>query len=251
MTALPTPSTAAASVTRLLIVDDDPDIRDLLAAYLGDYGYEVDKAGNGDEMHALMHEHHYQLLVLDLMLPGEDGLSLCRNLRQQSDLPVIMLTARGDPLDRVIGLEMGADDYLPKPFEPRELVARIQTVLRRSRNGAKQKQDVAPIAYRFAGWHLSVLRRQLTTPSNMVVPLSNAEFRLLMVFLDAPHRVLSRDLLLDLARGRSIEAFDRSIDLLVSRVRQKLSDDPREPKLIKTIRGEGYVFDAEVVACAD
>ncbi|KAF0813156.1 Transcriptional regulatory protein OmpR [Andreprevotia sp. IGB-42] len=247
-----TPAPTSQNQPRLLIVDDDPDIRDLLADYLAGFGYTVDKAADGVAMREQMAAHgDYDLLVLDLMLPGDDGLTLCRQLRQQSNVPVIMLTARGDPFDRIVGLEIGADDYLSKPFEPRELVARIQTVLRRSRAAAAGPMETAPAAFAFAGWHLSISRRQLKAPNGLVIPLSNAEFKLLLVFLDAPRRVLSRDRLLDLARGRSIEAFDRSIDLLVSRLRQKLSDDPREPQLIKTIRGEGYVFDAVVAACAD
>jgi two-component system OmpR family response regulator len=178
--------------------------------------------------------------VLDLMLPGEDGLSLCRWLRAESDIPILMLTARCEPTDRIIGLELGADDYMAKPFEPRELVARIQTILRRVRDDrTEQRANI-----RFDNWRLNSVLRQLIADNGLVVPLSNAEFRLLWVFIERPRRVLSREQLLDAARGRSIEAFDRSIDLLVSRLRQKLGDDPKAPQLIKTVRGEGYLFDA-------
>ncbi len=172
--------------------------------------------------------------------PGEDGLSLCRWLRSTSDIPILMLTARCEPTDRIIGLELGADDYMAKPFEPRELVARIQTVLRRVRDERSDQRSTI----RFNTWRLNSVLRQLIAPDGLVVPLSNAEFRLLRVFIERPHRVLSREQLLDAARGRSIEAFDRSIDLLVSRLRQKLADDPKNPQLIKTVRGEGYLFDA-------
>ncbi|OHR99752.1 DNA-binding response regulator, partial [Pseudomonas sp. HMSC75E02] len=181
-----------------------------------------------------------------LMLPGEDGLSLCRYLRSESDIPILMLTARCEPADRIIGLELGADDYMAKPFEPRELVARIQTILRRVRGDEGRNEPRAQV--RFDQWRLDSVLRQLHSPDGLVVPLSNAEFRLLWVFLERPRRVLNRELLLDAARGRAIEAFDRSIDLLVSRLRQKLGDDPRSPRLIKTVRGEGYLFDVRDIA---
>ena len=178
------------------------------------------------------------------MLPGEDGISLCRSLRTKSDIPILMLTARGEAIDRIVGLEVGADDYIVKPFEPRELVARIQTILRRTRgareNIKEQKEAV------FMGWRLNFVLRQLVSPEELVIPLSNAEFRLLTVFVEHPNRVLTREFLLDAARGRNMDIFDRSIDILVSRVRQKLNDDPRTPSLIKTVRGEGYLFDAKV-----
>jgi two-component system OmpR family response regulator len=178
------------------------------------------------------------------MLPGEDGLSLCRNLRAKSDIPILMLTARGEAMDRIIGLEVGADDYIVKPFEPRELVARIQTILRRARgNGENSKEQKEAV---FMGWRLNFILRQLVSPEELVIPLSNAEFRLLAVLIEHPNRVLTRDFLLDVARGRNMDVFDRSIDILISRVRQKLNDDPRTPSMIKTVRGEGYLFDAKV-----
>ncbi|QJD29270.1 response regulator [Methylococcus geothermalis] len=239
-----------APTTRILIVDDDVEIRNLLGGYLSRFGMEAVGAHDGAEMKKALAETSFDLVVLDLMLPGEDGLSLCRSLRTESDIPVIMLTARGDPMDRVVGLELGADDYVAKPFEPRELVARIQTILRRARHEREtESPEASDIAVEFEGWRLHRVLRQLTSPDGMVVPLSNAEFRLLSVFIERPNRILTRDQLLDYARGRAMEVFDRSIDLLVSRLRQKLQDDPRNPKLIKTIRGEGYFFSAQVSKC--
>jgi len=239
-----------APTTRILIVDDDVEIRNLLGGYLSRFGMEAVGVHDGAEMKKALAESSFDLVVLDLMLPGEDGLSLCRSLRGESDIPVIMLTARGDPMDRVVGLELGADDYVAKPFEPRELVARIQTILRRARHEREtESPEASDIAVEFEGWRLHRVLRQLTSPEGMVVPLSNAEFRLLSVFIERPNRILTRDQLLDYARGRAMEVFDRSIDLLVSRLRQKLQDDPKNPKLIKTIRGEGYFFSAQVSKC--
>ena len=235
---------------RILVVDDDQDIRSLLCDYLARFGMEAVGAPNGVAMRQALAAGEFDLIVLDLMLPGEDGLSLCRALRTDSNTPIIMLTARGDPMDRVVGLELGADDYVAKPFEPRELVARIQTVLRRTRSGAEPVPAAAEETgdtVVFEGWRLHRLLRQLTAPDGVVVPLSNAEFRLLTTFIERPNRVLTRDQLLDDARGRAMEVFDRSIDLLVSRLRQKLNEDPRNPRLIKTVRGEGYLFDAKVM----
>lgn len=227
----------------LLIVDDDPDIRDLLAHYLQSYGMQCLCVGNGQAMRDALQNQRFDLIILDLMLPGEDGLSLCRHVRSVSDTPIIMLTARGESADRVVGLELGADDYVVKPFDPRELVARIHTILRRARGTtAPGEQDTV----QFAGWKLSHLKREITTPMQLVVPLSNAEYRLLCAFLERPQRILSREQLMDAARGRTVEAFDRSIDLLVSRLRQKLGDDPKQPQLLKTVRGEGYLLDCKV-----
>ncbi|SCK19037.1 response regulator [Vogesella sp. LIG4] len=233
----------SAQATRLLIVDDDPDIRSLLADYLQGYGMQCLTVADGQAMRACLAQERVDLIILDLMLPGEDGLALCRQLRAEGDTPIVMLTARGETADRVVGLELGADDYVVKPFDPRELVARIHTILRRSRrNGAPlEVQEV-----HFAGWTLHHIKREVTTPEQLLVPLSHAEYRLLCVFLERPQRVLSREQLLDAARGRAIEAFDRSIDLLVSRLRQKLGDDPKAPRLLKTVRGEGYLLDCKV-----
>lgn len=251
--------------TRALVVDDDLDIRELLCNYLARYGIEAEGVGDGVAMRSRLLAGAFDIVVLDLMLPGEDGLSLCKWLRSVSQVPVIMLTARGEPMDRVVGLELGADDYMAKPFEPRELVARIQSILRRaaipqavpmasdnasgSGNVAGSEAAFADAIVHFNQWQLNRVLHQLTSPSGVIVALSNAEFRLLSTFLAHPFRILSRDQLLDEARGRSIEAFDRSIDLLVSRLRQKLLDDPREPALIKTVRGQGYLFNARVTPC--
>jgi two-component system OmpR family response regulator len=232
--------------TRALIVDDDKEICALLCSYLADFGIEARGVHDGAAMRRAIAEQAPDVIILDLMLPGEDGLTLCRQLRSSGNIPVIMLTARGEPADRVVGLELGADDYVVKPFDPRELVARVHTVLRRARGdgGLASGGDIERV--RFDGWTLDVSTRQLTTPREVVVPLSNAEFRLLWTFIERPRRVLNRDQLMDAARGGSSTAYDRSIDLLVSRLRQKLDDDPRDPKLLKTIRGEGYLFDARI-----
>lgn len=232
--------------TRILIVDDDPEIRQLLSGYLTGFGFAATGVGDGDGMRAALAADTYDLVILDLMLPGENGLTLCRELRSTGNLPIIMLTARGEYADRVVGLELGADDYVVKPFDPRELVARINTVLRRLKVAGDRQEPGLADEVGFAGWRLNRTTRQLTSPRKLVVPLSNAEFRLLWTFIESPQRILSRDQLLDAARGKMAEAFDRSIDLLVSRLRQKLDDDPKAPALIKTIRGEGYLFDARV-----
>ena len=231
---------------RALLVDDDEPIRELLCGYLARFNIEARGVADGAGMRQALAEENFDVVVLDLMLPGEDGLSLCRYLRSESDIPILMLTARCEPAGRIIGLELGADDYMAKPFEPRELVARIQTILRRVRGDEGRNEPRAQV--RFDQWRLDSVLRQLHSPDGLVVPLSNAEFRLLWVFLERPRRVLNRELLLDAARGRAIEAFDRSIDLLVSRLRQKLGDDPRSPRLIKTVRGEGYLFDVRDIA---
>lgn len=230
----------------ILVVDDDLEIRQLLQAYLEQNGYRVTTVGEGKAMNRVLAEQRIDLVVLDLMLPGTDGLELCRNLRVQSKVPIIMLTARGDEMDRILGLEMGADDYLPKPFNPRELLARIKVVLRRSTSLPYDQPESAPQAIRFAGWTLDPIARHLKSSAGIVVPLSGAEYRLLKVFLEHPNRILNRDQLLDLTQGREAEPFDRSIDVLVSRLRRRLEDDPKEPGIIKTVRGEGYVFAVQI-----
>lgn len=229
-----------------LVVDDDAQIRELLSTYLIGFGIHADGVGDGNDMRTALLAKLYDIVILDLMLPGEDGLALCRELRNQSRLPVIMLTARGETTDRIVGLELGADDYVVKPFDPRELVARIHTVLRRTTG--KDVPITSNDEIQFNGWILHRATRQLTTPDKLVVPLSNAEFRLLWAFIEKPQRILSREQLLDAARGKGSDVFDRSIDLLVSRLRQKLGDDPRSPFLIRTVRGEGYLFDAQISA---
>jgi two-component system OmpR family response regulator len=231
----------------ILIVDDDAEIRRLLGDYLRRNGLRTTAVADGKAMWSALETERIDLVVLDLMLPGEDGLTLCRKLRADSDLPVIMLTARGDETDRIVGLEMGADDYVPKPFSPRELLARIKVVLRRARSLPRNLRPEEARALHFAGWTLDTTTRNLLSPQGVVVALSGAEYRLLKVLLTHPNRVLNRDQLLDLTRGREAEPFDRSIDVQVSRLRQRLGDDPREPALIKTVRGEGYVLAAQVV----
>lgn len=232
----------------ILVVDDDREIRDLLSRFLIKHGLRVTAARDGQEMMRALGECGIDLVVLDVMMPGEDGLSLCRRLRAQSSLPVIMLTAMGEDTDRIIGLEMGADDYVAKPFNPRELLARIKAVLRRTQSlptaAAPDEADVL----RFDGWALDLGSRRLTSPEGEDVTLSTGEYELLYAFVTHPRRVLSRDQLLDLARGRSAVPFDRSIDIQVMRLRRKIEPDPKEPRLIKTVRGGGYIFAAEVGA---
>jgi two-component system OmpR family response regulator len=225
----------------ILIVDDHREIRDLVSRALAKEGFRVSDAADGRAMHKVLAAGRIDLILLDLMLPGEDGLSLCRTLRAESDIPVIILTAKGDEVDRVVGLEMGADDYLPKPFGSRELIARIKAVLRRSR-----AQGVAAEGrgkrYRFDQWILDTAVRELVGKDGVTVPLSTGEYDLLIVLVERPQRVLSRDQLLDLARGRAASGLDRSIDTQVSRLRKKLEVDPGDPKIIKTVWGGGYMF---------
>jgi two-component system OmpR family response regulator len=233
---------------RCLVVDDDGEIRRSVGDYLQRFGMTVASAANGAEMRRLASAGGIDVVVLDLMLPDENGLALCKWVQETHGLPVIMLTAQGDPASRVLGLELGADDYLGKPFEPRELVARIHAVVRRARKGAATgSHEFARIAS-FEGWSFDRLLRQLVSPDRVVVALSSAEFRLLSAFVERPGRVLSRDRLIELTRAPGVEVNDRSIDLAVSRLRQKLGDSSREPRLIRTLRGEGYLFDAQVSA---
>jgi two-component system OmpR family response regulator len=214
----------------------------LVRRFLGDHGYRVSTAPNGTSMTKVLADAAIDLIVLDLMMPGEDGLTLCRNLRAESEIPVIMVTAMGEETDRIVGLKMGADDYLAKPFNPRELLARIKAVLRRTGGARERAPREAPERLRFLGWTLLPAARELIDPEETLVPLSTAEFALLMAFVSRPGRVLSRDQLLDLARGRDSRAFDRAIDTLVSRLRRKLDDQPRNPQIIRTVRGGGYLF---------
>jgi len=230
----------------VLVVDDDLDIRSLLRDYLEKNGYRVTAVGDGKCMWAAFDEARPDILVLDVMLPGTDGLTLCRNVRARSGIPIIMLTARGEETDRIVGLEMGADDYLPKPFSPRELLARIKSVLRRARTLPDNLQPEAARRIRFAGWTLDIATRNLLSPAGVVVALSGTEFKLLRIFLAHPNRVLNRDQLIDLMLSRDASPFDRSIDVQVSRLRHRLDEDAKEPAIIKTVRGEGYVFAAAV-----
>jgi len=234
----------------ILVVDDDADIRQLVGDYLRRNGLRVSQAADGREMRATLETSDVDLIVLDVMMPGEDGLSLCRNLRagKHRAVPVVMLTARDDETDRIIGLEMGADDYVVKPFSSRELLARITAVIRRARMLPPNLQvSEAARLIGFGSWRLDTSARHLLDEAGTVYPLSGGEFRLLRVFIDHPQRVLSRDQLLNLTQGRDAELFDRSIDLLVSRLRQRLGDGAREQTFIKTVRSEGYVFSQPVV----
>jgi len=227
----------------ILVVDDDREIRDLLSRFLVKHGYRVTTAREGREARKTMADAAIDLVVLDLMMPGEDGLAFCREVRASSDIPIIMLTAMGEETDRVVGLELGADDYLPKPFSPRELLARIKAVLRRSSAGIdRQPAGSGTDVIRFAGWTLDSASRRLTSPEGALVTLSTGEFDLLLAFIEHPQRVLNRDQLLDLARGRSAIPFDRSIDVQVSRLRRKIEADPKTPQIISTVRGGGYMF---------
>jgi two-component system OmpR family response regulator len=231
---------------RLLVVDDDHEIRSLLSTLLSSRGYKVKTARDEREMRHILRSSRIDLVILDIMLPGKDGLTICRELRASQSIPIIMLTARGDPTDRVVGLEIGADDYLPKPFDVRELEARIKAVLRRSpaRAGSGDCNSASTLV--FAGWRLDVRQRQLHSPEGAEVDLTTGEFDLLQVFAERSQRVLSRDQLLDLARGRDATPFDRSIDIQVSRLRRKIECDPQAPELIKTVRGGGYLFTPSV-----
>lgn len=230
----------------LLVVDDDRDIRTLVAQFLSKHGYRVTAVRDGAEMMKALDGARIDLIVLDLMLPGEDGLSLCRRLRATSATPIIMLTAMGEETDRIVGLEMGADDYLAKPFSPRELLARIKAVLRRA--SAPQTVGEGATVLRFEGWSLDLTKRELRSADGVLVQLSAGEYDLLVAFVEHPQRVLTRDQLLDLARGRAAVPFDRSIDVQVSRLRRKIEPDPAEPTLIKTVRGGGYLFTPTVTA---
>jgi len=229
---------------RILVVDDDPDLTSLLDGYLAGQGFEVVAAGDGAAMRAAIERARFDLVILDVMLPGEDGLALCRSLRTASRIPILMLTARGDELDRIIGLEMGADDYLPKPFHPRELLARIRSILRRVDERGEDERKAREFA--FAGWTLDLGARHLVGTDGAVVPLSTGEFRLLQALVENANRVMSRDRLTEALAGREAGPFDRSVDVMVSRIRRRLGDDAREPRLIKTVRSEGYVLAAKV-----
>jgi two-component system, OmpR family, response regulator len=232
----------------LLVVDDDKELCLLLSKFLAEQGYRVSIAHDGPAMTGILEASRVDLVVLDLMLPGEDGLALCRRLRSTGTLPIIMLTAMGDEVDRIVGLEMGADDYLAKGSNPRELLARIRAVLRRA--GAPDTSTSAEKSriLEFAGWRLDVAQRQLFSPSNALVSLRAGEFDLLLALAERPQRVLTRDQLLDLSRGRTANNFDRSVDVQISRLRRKVEVDTKVPALIKTVRNGGYVLAANVVA---
>jgi two-component system OmpR family response regulator len=227
----------------ILVVDDQKEICEVVQQYLSSEGYRVSVANDGGGMRRVMGQAEVDLVILDLMLPGEDGLTLARQLREESTVGIIILTGRGETVDRIIGLEMGADDYLPKPFHLRELLARVKSVLRRASSRAqKEKPSGARARARFAGWHLDLSTRELVSPDGGEVRLTTGEFDLLAAFVNNANQVLSRDRLLDLARNREAGPFDRTIDVQVGRLRRKLEPDPQNPTMIKTVRGTGYIF---------
>lgn len=239
---LPFPAAAASEAEpHVLVVDDDGEIRTLVAKFLRDNGFRVSTARDGREMRDVLAAAAINLVVLDIMLPGTNGLDLARDLRRTSSLPIVMLTAKGDETDRVVGLEIGADDYIAKPFSPRELLARIKAVLRRV-NIAPVVSGTAGKLFRFEGWTLDPARRELTDPAGVVVDLSTGEYDLLLSFIEGPQRVLSRDQLLDRAHNRVASGFDRSIDVQISRLRRKIEPTEDAAPMIKTVRGAGYMF---------
>jgi two-component system OmpR family response regulator len=229
----------------ILIVEDDPQTRDLIARYLREHSLTVGTVTNGREMDRYLAQNQVDLIVLDLMLPGEDGLSVCRRLRVESSTPIIILTAKGEDLDRILGLEMGADDYLPKPFNPRELLARINAVLRRQSSGLAGSTGVIATRLTFRGWMIDFRLRELRDPEGAQVPLTSAEFDLLQAFCERPGRILTRDKLLSMTRGRPGGAFGRSVDVLVSRLRRRL-DRTEGTSVIRTVRTGGYIFTPDV-----
>lgn len=233
-------------MSHLLIVDDDLEVLDLLRKFFVQQGYDVDVATDGVALWAALERQMPDLIILDLMMPGENGLTLCQRLRQQHSMPVIMLTAMGELSDRVVGLEMGADDYVSKPFDARELLARVRAVLRRVGEVRPLTGQVPHPLIKFCDWQLDLTRRELRSPDQVMIPLSAGEFDLLLVFVEHPQRILTRELLLDLARGRTHEAFDRSIDVQVSRLRRKLEIDSKRPEMIRTVRNGGYLFTPSV-----
>jgi two-component system OmpR family response regulator len=232
----------------ILLVEDERTIREPLVSYLTQNGLRVSAAASAEEGRNILAAHAVDLILLDLMLPGEDGLSLCHRLRAAGGMPIIIITAKAEATERIVGLELGADDYVTKPFDARELLARIKAVLRRAQGGPVQVNAPSARAYGFGDWVLRTGERDLVDPEGTIVPLSGGEYGLLLAFVTHPRRVLNRDQLLDLSRGREAGPLDRSIDNQVSRLRRRLNDDPRDPALIKTVWGGGYVFSADVSA---
>ena len=242
----PDPQFAAAADPRVLVVDDDPIVRELVADYLTKHDVRVTAVSDGKAMGETLANEVVDLIVLDLKLKTEDGMNLARRLREESTIPIIMLTGRTDEADRVMGLELGADDYITKPFSPRELLARIRTVLRRRSAEVRQGRPEGIRAYRFDGWELNLNTRKLKRPDGDVLALSKGEFSVLVVFLGAAHRVLSRDQILDMSRLHNDEVYNRAVDLQIMRLRRKIEPDPAAPKYIKTERGAGYIFGVNV-----
>jgi two-component system OmpR family response regulator len=239
---------AMTAAPHILVVDDDRRIRASLGGFLTGHGLRVTGAADGAVMFSALATGRFDLIVLDIMMPGDDGLTVCRKLRAENPIPVVLLTAMSSETERIIGLELGADDYVCKPFNPRELLARIRAVLRRTRAHPASPAPAALRVRRFEGWRLDIVRRTLRDPQGALVELTAGEFDLLLAFVERSEQVLTRDQLLDLTRGRSSTVFDRSIDVHVSRLRRKIEVNPQQPKLIKTVRAGGYVFSAEVTA---
>lgn len=235
-----------SEASHVLVVDDEPAICELIETYLSNEGYRVSTAGDGAAMREIIARSPVDLVILDLRLPGEDGFSLTRHLRERSSMGIIILTGKGETVDRVVGLELGADDYLSKPFDLRELLARVKSVLRRTRGAAAMEGAESGACVSFAGWKLDLTARRLTSPQGTETLLTTGEFELLSVFVNHPSRVLTREEILDLTRGREAGPFDRSIDVQVGRLRRKIEPDPEQPTLIKTVRAAGYMFTAQV-----
>jgi two-component system, OmpR family, response regulator len=240
------PMPESGSQPHILVVDDARDIREPLVRYLKESGYRASAAESAAAARRAMRTSGIDLVILDIMMPGEDGLSLCRSIRESSGIPVIMLTARGEELDRIVGLEVGADDYVAKPFNPRELLARVGAVLRRTNTLPPRLRGPTAERYRFGEWTFNAAQREIVGPEGLALPLSSGEFKLLMAFLERPKVALSREQLLDLTKGRDAEVFDRSIDNQVSRLRRKIEQDPKNPRYIKTVWGGGYMFTSDV-----
>jgi two-component system phosphate regulon response regulator OmpR len=238
--------TPQISVEHILVVDDDARIRQMLGRYFEDEGYRVTTVADGAGMRSQIHATTFNIILLDLMLPGESGLELAREIRTKSDVPIMMLTGKDDVLDRIVGLELGADDYMAKPFHLREVLARVRTIMRRRNHVASAKPDEAGDQVRFDGWTLDLGRRELVSADNSRMDLTTGEFDMLAIFVRHPGRVLSRETLMDLTRGRNLEAFDRSIDAQIARLRKKIEADVANPLLIKSVRGIGYVFTGKI-----
>lgn len=235
-----------ANVSRLLIVDDDGEILSLLKKFFVQHGYQVDVAAHGEAMWAAIAQARPDTIILDLMLPGEGGLSLCQKVRAQMGIPIIMLTAMAELSDRIVGLELGADDYLTKPFAPQELLARVRALQRRVGENTPSGAEPSRPVMAFAGWHLDITCRELRSPEGVMIPMSAGEFDLLLVLLEHPQRILTREQLIDLTHGQGHDAYDRSIDVQISRLRRKIEPDSKRPDLIRTVRNGGYMFTAKV-----
>jgi two-component system OmpR family response regulator len=238
--------TSQSTVEHILVVDDDARIRQMLTRYFEDEGYRVTAVGDGAAMRAQIHVTPFNIILLDLVLPGESGLELAREIRANSDVPIIMLTGKDDVLDRVVGLELGADDYMSKPFHLREVLARVRTIMRRRAPSVVAKPAETDDIVRFEGWVLDIGRREISAPDGSKMDLTTGEFDMLAVFVRHPGRVLSRETLMDLTRGRNLEAFDRTIDAQIARLRKKIEVDAANPQMIKSVRGIGYVFTGKI-----